>query len=86
MGKTTFIQNLFAAYAQDPNLKVAGVPGPTSKAVFASNPQQLCTTIDVTDEANRIRFHYSVQVRADVNEHLGCSWPRCGCVGRLSEL
>ncbi len=22
MGKTTFIQNLFAAYAQDPNLKV----------------------------------------------------------------
>lgn len=33
MGKTTFIQNLFAAYAQDPNLKVAGVPGPTSKQV-----------------------------------------------------
>jgi septin family protein len=61
MGKTTFIQNLFAAYAQDPNLKVASVAGPTSKQVFASNPQQLCTTIDVTDEANQIRYHYSVQ-------------------------
>ena len=34
MGKTTFIQNLFAAYAQDPNLKVAGVAGPTSKQVL----------------------------------------------------
>ena len=52
--------------AQDANLRVAGVPGPTSRAVFASNPQQLCTTIDVEDETNQIRYHYAVQVRASV--------------------
>jgi len=44
------------------------VPGPTSKQVFASSPQQLCTTIDVTDEANQIRYHYSVQVRVTLGQ------------------
>lgn len=61
LGKTTFIQNLFASYAQDPNLRVAGVSGPTSKEVFANNPQQLCTTIDVEDPETRTRYHYAVQ-------------------------
>lgn len=44
--------------------------GPTSKQVFASSPQQLCTTIDVTDEANQIRYHYSVQVRVTLGQQL----------------
>lgn len=61
LGKTTFIQNLFASYAQDPNLRVAGVSGPTSKEVFANNPQQLCTTIDVEDPETQTRYHYAVQ-------------------------
>jgi hypothetical protein len=29
---------------------------------FANNPSKLCTTIDVVDETNQIRYHYSVQV------------------------
>jgi len=61
LGKTTFIQNLFASYAKDPDLRVAGVPGATSRQVFESSPQQLCTTIDVEDPETQTRYHYSVQ-------------------------
>ncbi len=31
MGKTTFIKNLFASYAQDPDFKVASASVPTSR-------------------------------------------------------
>lgn len=61
LGKTTFIQNLFASYAQDPELRVAGVQGATSRQAFEENPEQLCTTIDVEDPETQTRYHYSVQ-------------------------
>lgn len=61
LGKTTFIQNLFASYAKDPDLRVAGVAGATSRQVFEHSPQQLCTTIDVEDPDTQTRYHYSVQ-------------------------
>lgn len=41
--------------------------------VFASNPAQLCTTIDVVDDANQIRYHYSVQVLSTDHGLLLCS-------------
>jgi hypothetical protein len=31
MGKTTFIKNLFASYARDPDFKVASASTPTSR-------------------------------------------------------
>ena len=31
MGKTTFIKNLFASYAKDPDFKVASASTPTSR-------------------------------------------------------
>ena len=33
MGKTTFIKNLFASYARDPDFKVASASTPTSREV-----------------------------------------------------
>lgn len=61
MGKTTFIKNLFAAYAQDPDLKVNDASPPTSRETFTTNPDKLCTEIVVADESHLQRFHYLVQ-------------------------
>lgn len=61
MGKTTFIKNLFAAFAQDPELRVNDVPGPTSKDIFAKDPDRLLTEILVRDEATMTSYHYRVQ-------------------------
>ena len=60
-GKTTFIKNIFASYAQDANLKVNDVPGPTSKEEFVNNPEKLMTEIVVKDVANMTAYHYRVQ-------------------------
>jgi septin 7 len=61
LGKTTFIKNIFASYAQDANLKVNDVPGATSKEEFVNNPEKLMTEIVVKDVANMTAFHYRVQ-------------------------
>ena len=60
-GKTTFIQNMFAAYSQDSTLPVNDASSPTAKDDFISAPEKLCTDITVRDEANLIAFHYRVQ-------------------------
>ena len=60
-GKTTFIKNMFASYAQDPDLKVNDVSAPTSKDEFISAPEKLCTEIIVSDHSSQTRFHYKVQ-------------------------
>lgn len=61
-GKTTFIKNLLAPYAQDPNLAVNDAPG-TEEALhaFKSNPERMCTTVVVNDHASMTSFHYRVQ-------------------------
>lgn len=60
-GKTTFIQNMFAAYCQDSTLPVNDASAPTAKEDFISAPEKLCTDITVRDENNLIAFHYRVQ-------------------------
>lgn len=60
-GKTTFIQNMFAAYSQDATLPVNDASAPTAKDDFISSPEKLCTDITVKDEQNMIAFHYRVQ-------------------------
>ena len=60
-GKTTFIQNMFAAYSQDATLPVNDASAPTAKDDFISAPEKLCTDITVRDETNMIAFHYRVQ-------------------------
>lgn len=61
LGKTTFIQNMFAAYSQDATLPVNDASAPTAKDDFISSPEKLCTDITVKDEQNMIAFHYRVQ-------------------------
>ena len=60
-GKTTFIQNMFAAYAQNPSLSVNDASAPTAKEDFVSDPEKLCTEIVVRDQQNQVAFHYRVQ-------------------------
>jgi hypothetical protein len=61
-GKTTFIKNLLAPYAQDPNLAVNDAPG-TEEALtaFAKRPERMCTSVVVNDHSTLTSFHYSVQ-------------------------
>ena len=60
-GKTTFIKNMFASYAQDADLKVNDVSPPTSKDEFVHSPEKLCTEIIVSDQTTQTRYHYKVQ-------------------------
>ena len=60
-GKTTFIQNMFAAYAQNASLSVNDASAPTAKEDFVSDPEKLCTEIVVRDQQNQVAFHYRVQ-------------------------
>ncbi len=60
-GKTTFIKNMFASYAQDADLKVNDVSPPTSKDEFINSPEKLCTEIVVSDQTTQTRYHYKVQ-------------------------
>lgn len=61
IGKTTFIKNMFASYAQDADLKVNDVSPPTSKDEFMNSPEKLCTEIVVSDQTTQTRYHYKVQ-------------------------
>ena len=60
-GKTTFIKNLLAAYAQDPDLTVNDASGPTAAKIFAESPEKMCTTIVVRDHSTQTAFNYRVQ-------------------------
>ena len=60
-GKTTFIKNLLAAYAQDPDLRVNDAAGPDAAKTFESAPEKMCTTIVVRDHSTSTEFHYRVQ-------------------------
>jgi hypothetical protein len=60
-GKTTFIKNLFASFAQDPDLEVNDASDPTSREVFMNTPSKLMTEIEVKDNTNLISFHYRIQ-------------------------
>ena len=61
-GKTTFIKNLLAPYAQDPNLAVNDAPG-SEEALhkFRVNPERMCTTVVVNDHSSLTSFNYRVQ-------------------------
>ena len=60
-GKTTFIKNLFASYAQDPDLHVNDASAPTCRDLFINQPERLCTEIIVKDPSNQTAYHYLVQ-------------------------
>ena len=60
-GKTTFIKNLLAAYAQDPDLRVNDAAGPDAAKTFESAPEKMCTTIVVRDHSTSTAFTYRVQ-------------------------
>ena len=61
LGKTTFVRNLFAAYAADVNFPVADATGEGSAAVFGEHPERLCTQLSVKDEDEMVYWHYLVQ-------------------------
>jgi septin 7 len=61
LGKTTFIRNLFAAYAQDPNLIVNDASAPTSRDTFIKSPEKLLSEVVVRDEASQTEYFYHVQ-------------------------
>ncbi|BDA49236.1 probable Septin-7 [Coccomyxa sp. Obi] len=61
LGKTTFIKNLLAPYAQDPDVKVNNVSGPEALKVFIETPEKLSTTVLVNDHNSLTSFHYRVQ-------------------------
>ncbi|KAK9831503.1 hypothetical protein WJX81_003303 [Elliptochloris bilobata] len=61
LGKTTFIKNLLAAYAQDPDLTVNDAAGPDAAKTFESAPEKMCTTIVVRDHSTMTAFNYRVQ-------------------------
>lgn len=61
-GKTTFVNNLFRAYRGGDLLPPHAKGGAsTASSRFQTDPQSLCTTFAVQDEAERTRIHYSVQ-------------------------
>ncbi len=60
-GKTTFIKNLLAPYAQDPNLKVNDASGREAVKVFSECPEKLATNVLVNDHNSLTSFHYVVQ-------------------------
>ena len=61
-GKTTFIKNLLAPYAQDPNMHVNDAPGSEEALeLFKSHPERMSTTVLVNDHSSLTSFHYRVQ-------------------------
>jgi hypothetical protein len=63
LGKTTFVRNLFAAFAKDPDFPVADASGEGAVAVFRRHPERLCTELVLQDEDDMVWWHYQVQVR-----------------------
>lgn len=63
LGKTTFVRNLFAAYASDVDFPVADASGHGAGKVFGDHPEQLCTELAVQDMDAMVWWHYLVQVR-----------------------
>ncbi|PRW59161.1 septin GTPase [Chlorella sorokiniana] len=61
LGKTTFIRNLFAAYARDASFPINDAGGPNARRVFAENPEALCTEIVLQDSEHKVYYHYLVQ-------------------------
>lgn len=68
MGKTTFVRNLFAAYAQSADLTVHDASAATSQGVFLRAPDELCTEIVVKDEVHLVAYHYQVQDTPGYND------------------
>jgi hypothetical protein len=60
-GKTTFIKNLLAPYAQDPDVKVNNVAGHEALKTFIETPEKMSTTVLVNDHNSLTSFHYRVQ-------------------------
>lgn len=63
VGKTTFVRNLFAAYASDVDFPVADASGAGAAKVFGDAPERLCTELVLKDEEQQVWWHYLVQVR-----------------------
>ena len=63
LGKTTFVRNLFAAYASDVDFPGADASAVGAGRVFGDHPEQLCTELAVQDEDSMVWWHYLVQVR-----------------------
>ncbi|KAI3438983.1 hypothetical protein D9Q98_001397 [Chlorella vulgaris] len=61
LGKTTFVRNLFAAYARDASFPVNDASTPNAPQIFVEKPQALCTEIVLQDSDNKVYFHYLVQ-------------------------
>ena len=61
-GKTTFIKNMFASYAQDADLRINDVSAPTSKDEFVHSPEKLCTEIIVSDPTAQTRYLQAYKV------------------------
>nr|BAD42341.1 CDC10 cell division cycle 10 homolog [Nannochloris bacillaris] len=61
LGKTTFIRNLFAAYAANIDFPVADASGHGASTLFSDRPEQLCTELAVQDEDSMVFWHYLVQ-------------------------
>ena len=60
LGKTTFVRNLFAAYATDVEFPVADGTN-QSFSEFFPHPERLCTELVVRDDDSMVWWHYLVQ-------------------------
>ena len=54
--------------------------GPTSKDIFAKDPDRLLTEIVVKDEATMTSYHYRVQDTPGLLLHCRCRWCSCGAL------
>lgn len=65
LGKTTFVQNLQAAFQPDgpshPSVAPSQDEGANIYELFEQSPQELCTEVTVNTETSK--FHYLLQVR-----------------------
>lgn len=61
LGRTTFIKNLFAPYAGDPNFPVKDASGPNARDTFENNPRDLLSGYAIFDNQARVWYHYLVQ-------------------------
>ncbi|EIE24975.1 hypothetical protein COCSUDRAFT_83668 [Coccomyxa subellipsoidea C-169] len=75
LGKTTFIKNLLAPYAQDPDVKVNNVAGHEALKTFIETPEKLSTTVLVNDHNSLTSFHYRVQETPGYNTLEECREP-----------
>jgi hypothetical protein len=82
-GKTTFVKNLLAPYAQDPNLRVNDASGPEALKIFCDTPEKLATTVLVNDHNSLTSFHYCIQNTPGAS--VGVTYVRdcTACLGRL---